>query len=416
MLRSDRVRRGVLIASVAALAAVSACSSSGSPGTRPAGLPAWYDVPPSAAAHPGSPGTLIKSQKVGAVPGLHATVYRVMYASESAQKTPSVVTGLVYVPLVPPPPGGYPVVSWGHGTNGMAPQCAPSLTPTSLSSDIDAFRNTLLDKGWEMVASDYQGEGTTGPLPYLVGSLAAQNTIDIVRAARHLDAAHASVNYAVWGHSEGGQTAVFADQMSGYAPELHMVGVVAGAPPSQFNLIYQFLTTSPYRFYVYMVAVGYHSGYGDQAAPLGPVLTPLGQSLTPVVANGCFDYLQKTLDAYSLAQLLKGDPTSVPAWKALLAENDPGQASGASPVPLLIVQGGSDEQIPVASTALLAQHLCGLGQPVQRWIYPGQNHDSVIQYYVPDMLRWLSARFAGQPVSGITPSGEPGAQITPCQA
>ena len=403
-----------MVAVVAALVTLGACSSSASPGTRPAGLPAWYDVPPSAATHPGSPGTLIKYQKVGTVPGLHATVYRVMYASETVHQTPSVVTGLVYVPLAPPPSAGYPVVSWAHGTNGMAPTCAPSLTPATLSSDIDAFRNDLLDKGWELVASDYQGEGTTGPLPYLVGSVAAQNTIDIVRAARQLKAAHASSTYAVWGHSEGGQTAVFADQIPKYAPELQLVGVVAGAPPSQFNLIYKFLTTSPYRFYLFMASVGYNVAYGNQAAPLDQVLTPLGQSMTPLLEDGCFDYLQQTLDKYTLAQLTKADPFTLPAWRVLLAENDPGEVTTASSVPLLIVQGGSDEQIPVASTALLTQHLCGLGQVVQRWIYPGQNHDSVIRYYVPDMLRWLTARFGGQSAAGVTPSGEPGVQTTPC--
>ncbi len=47
-----------------------------------------------------------------------------------------------------------------------------------------------------------------------------------------------------------------------YAPDLHMKGVVAGAPPSQFDLIYQFLTTSPYRYYLFMVAGAYQSAYG----------------------------------------------------------------------------------------------------------------------------------------------------------
>ncbi len=414
-----RTRATAALILVAALV-LAGCGGSGaaSTGTRPAGLPAWYDVPPAAAAHPGPPGRLIKYQSVGTPAGVHASVYRVMYASETAAHAPSVVTGLVYVPLVAPPPGGYPVVSWAHGTNGMASVCAPSLTPGSLSSDIDATRNALLDRGWELVASDYQGEGTKGPLPYLVGSVAAQNTIDIVRAARRLPAAHASATYAVWGHSEGGQTAVFADQIGpAYAPELHLVGVVAGAPPSQFALIYQFLTGSPFRFYLFMVGVGFNAAYGDQAAPLQEVLTPLGMSLRPTVEKGCYDYLQKTLGHYTLAQLTTRDPFQVPAWRKLLTENDPGQVTNPSPVPLLIAQGGSDEQIPVASTALLAQHLCSVGQTLQRWIYPGRNHVGAIQYYAPDMLRWLAARFAGAPAPvRMVPAGQPGIQASSCPA
>ena len=416
------MRRGLLArvcSVVACAAAVAACGSSGSakasPGTRPAGLPAWYDVPPAAAAHPGRPGTLIKYQDLGVPEGVHGTVYRVMYASETATRQPSVVTGLIFVPSAPPPAAGYPVVSWAHGTNGMAPRCAPSLQPVNVSSDIDKSINSLLDAGLELVASDYQGEGTKGPMPYLVGSVAAQNTIDIVRAARRLPAAHASSTYAVWGHSEGGQTAVFADQIGpSYAPELHLVGVVAGAPPSQFGFIYQFLAASKYRFYLFMVAVGYNAAYGNEIAPLDQVLTPLGLSLVPTVNNGCYEYLQRTLGAYSLSQLSTGDPFKVPAWRKLLIANDPGQVTKASPVPLLIAQGGADEQIPVVSTALLAQHLCGLGQTVQRWIYPGQDHSGVIRYYLPDMLRWLKARFAGAPSVAMTPTGEPGVQATAC--
>ena len=378
-------------------------------------MPSWYDVPPAAAANPGAPGTLIKYQSLGVPAGVHGTIYRVMYASETATLQPSVVTGLIYVPSARPPAGGYPVVSWAHGTNGMAPQCAPSLTPVDPSSDVDRGINSLLDAGLELVASDYQGEGTQGPMPYLVGSVAAQNTIDIVRAARNLPAAHASSTYAVWGHSEGGQTAVFADQLGpSYARELHLAGVVAGAPPSQFGLIYQFLTTSKYRFYLFMVGVGFNTAYGNRAAPLEQVLTPLGLSIVPTVNEGCFEYLQRTLDSYSLAQLTTGDPFKVPAWRKLLIANDPGELTEASPVPLLIPQGGADEQIPVVSTALLAQHLCGLGQTLQRWIYPGQDHSGVIRYYLPDMLRWLKARFDGTRSVAMTPTGEAGVQATAC--
>ncbi len=59
-------------------------------------------------------------------------------------------------------------MSWGHGTNGMADVCAPSLTPDGAVPLI----NTLLDQGWEVTASDYQGEGTPGLLPYIAGDSA----------------------------------------------------------------------------------------------------------------------------------------------------------------------------------------------------------------------------------------------------
>ena len=100
---------------------------------------------------------------------------------------------------------------------------------------------------------------------------AARNTIDIVRAARDFPAAHASDHYVVWGHSEGGQTAMFASNIGPtYAPELKLQGVVAGAPPSQFALIYTFLKTSPYRYYLLMAAGGLNTAYGDTARAARP--------------------------------------------------------------------------------------------------------------------------------------------------
>ena len=388
----------------------------GSPGPKavpdipaPHGLPAFYAVP-QPLPHTG-PGTLLKSARLR-VPGLDGTAYRVMYLSESVKGRPVPVTGLVVVPHRPPPSGGYPVVTWGHGTNGMADQCAPSLDPTT---DVP-LANDLLDQGWEVTASDYQGEGTPGLLPYLVGVSAARNTIDIVRAARHLGAAHASADYVVWGHSEGGQTAMFAlDIGPTYAPELHMRGVVAGAPPSQFYAIYQFLQTSPYRYYLFMAAGGFNAAYGDTAAPLDQVLTPLGTSLLPDLDKGCSDYIAQVTSKYTLAQLTKGDPFDIPAWKVLLNDNDPGAFTHASPAPLLIIQGGADEQIPVISTQLLATHLCGLGQDLERWIYPGQSHAGVIAPSAHDMIHWIADRFAGgADPDPYTPTGLPGVQTTTC--
>jgi pimeloyl-ACP methyl ester carboxylesterase len=400
----------VALAVVAALAAACGSSSPPAPIPAPRGLPSFYSVPQPLPSGPA--GTLIKYQKVASA-GLHGTVYRVMYVSESVRNTRVAVTGLVIVPDQAPPKGGYPVVSWGHGTNGMADQCAPSLQPASAVP----LTNGLLDKGWEVTASDYQGEGTPGLLPYIVGVSAARNTIDIVRAARELPAAHASADYVVWGHSEGGQTAMFALHIgASYAPDLHLKGVVAGAPPSQFNLIYQFLATSPYRYYLFMVAGAYRSAYGSTAAPVSEVLTPLGVSLLPDLAKGCSSYVAGVIDKYTTAQFTKANPFDVPAWKKLLVANDPENFTNAVSAPLLMIQGGADEQIPVASTQILAAHLCKEGQDLERWIYPGQSHAGVIGPSFGDMVHWIADRFAGDPnPDPYTPTGLADVQTTTCQ-
>jgi len=181
----------------------------------PKGLPAFYSVP---TALPQAKGKVVKVQKVPSG-GLHGTLYRVMYTSQNLQNKFVAVTGVIAVPNGTPPTGGFPVVSWAHGTNGMADVCAPSLSPSSAAP----LANSLLDKGWIVTATDYQGEGSPGLHPYIAGVLSARNTIDIVRAVRELPAAHASDRYVVWGHSQGGHTAMFALSIGkAYAPELKL--------------------------------------------------------------------------------------------------------------------------------------------------------------------------------------------------
>jgi pimeloyl-ACP methyl ester carboxylesterase len=420
-------KRSILVAGVALALLASACSSSAKPavsGTStstskpvalapipaPAGLPAFYSVPQPL---PAAIGKLLKSEKVAA-PGLHGTMYRVMYVSESMRGKPVAVTGLVAVPAGTAPAEGFPVVSWGHGTNGMADKCAPSLDPAGTQNL--ALANLLLDRGWEFTASDYEGEGTPGLMPYIAGVSAARNTIDIVRAARELPAAHASDRYVVWGHSEGGQTAMFALNIGPtYAKELKLQGVVAGAPPSQFKLLYTFLKTSPFRYYLLMAAGGLNAAYGDTAVPLGQVLTAKGISLLPALDKGCSGYVSDQLQNIDINTIVKADPFTVPAWQTVLKANDPEYIAAPVPVPLLMIQGGSDEQIPVASTQILAKHLCDIGQVLQRWIYPGQSHAGVIVPSAKDMTHWIADRFAnGSNPDPYKPVGQSDVQTTTC--
>lgn len=400
--------------------AVPAVSTASTP--APTGLPAFYAVPshwPST-----KPGTYLKSQQV-TVAGLNGSAWRVMYVSQADKGKPVPVTGYVVVPSGSAPSGGWPVVAWSHGTNGMAPICAPSLAIGSSDIPVSVI-NVFLAKGWAFVASDYQGEGprTPGILPYIVGASAADDTINLVRAALHLPGADTSNAWVEWGHSEGGQTAMFVDHIApSYGKGLNLEGVVAGAPPSQFRYIDSFLEKSPFAFYILMVAFGYHAYYGSTAAPLGPVLSKAGQALladvtSKVKSSGqCTSLLASAVDRYvqagQIGKLQIADPYTVKKWRTLLNENDPGLFKTKSPVPLLIIQGGKDEQIPPVSTALLYNHLCSIGQVAERWIYPGQSHAGVIAPSFGDMVQWIADRFAAGPnpdpyvpvgVTGISPA------------
>jgi pimeloyl-ACP methyl ester carboxylesterase len=407
------VRRRLVLTVAVALAvisgaAVGAGASSAAHSSKtpaPDGLPKFYAVPGSL---PSKPGKLVKFERVTA-PDIDGTVYRVMYTSTDLRDHAIPVTGVIVVPTGKAPKGGFPVVTWGHGTAGMADQCTPSLDPTTTSDQT----NALLAAGWVITASDYQGLGTPGLHPYIAGENAARNTIDIVRAARTFKAAHASSDYVIWGHSQGGHTALFGWKIAAdYAPELDLHGVVAGAPPSQLSLLYTFLKTSPNSQYLFMAAAGWNVAYGDKAAPLDEVLTPKGIELLPELEKGCLDYVHNLALQYDYTEIGNVDPNTVPAWKKILEANDAQNFTDENDVPLLIIHGGADTTIPPASSAVLKDHLCTLGS-VERWLYPGQTHSGVIDPSLDDMIRWMNARFDGSSDT-VTPTGQPDVEATGC--
>src|SRR5258708_36097966 len=53
----------------------------------------------------------------------------VLYRSTGINGTPVAESGAVAIPKGKPPKGGWPVVTWAHGTTGIADQCAPTRMP-----------------------------------------------------------------------------------------------------------------------------------------------------------------------------------------------------------------------------------------------------------------------------------------------
>jgi len=369
-------------------------------------LPDFYAVPNLLPI--GGPGTIIKSEPVE-VAGLRGSLSRVMYVSTTVKGDKIAVTGMIAVPNGDAPASGWPVVSWAHGTTGLADSCAPSLKPEEFTE----LANGLLNSGYLVVATDYEGLGTPGLHPYISGHSEAYGTLDIVKAAQVFPGANASKRYAVWGHSQGGHAAMFAgNDAEAYAPDLELVGVVAGAPPSQLLLINAALQASPFKHYIAMAAGGLNASYGDTEAPLNQVLTKEGLDFVSNLSTKCSTDLGKIAANLDFSKLQLADPATVPAWSELLRSNDPANFVQPFESPLLIIHGGNDEQIPVVSSAVLFEQLCKIGQVEQRWVFEGQSHAGVIVPSAPSMLQWIGDRFANKPMPD--PISPPGAVVQSC--
>ena len=135
----------------------------------------------------GPPGTIIRTEVID---GFHegATTHRVLYTSTGFDGAPVAVSGIIVVPDGPAPAQGRKVIAFTHGTVGVATNCSPSLQGSKALPVYEGL-DEFVAAGYVVAATDYQGLGTPGPHPYLVGASAAMNALDIVRAAANLGAA-----------------------------------------------------------------------------------------------------------------------------------------------------------------------------------------------------------------------------------
>jgi len=151
------------------------------------------------------PGRLITHRPLAGT-GLRGHAFRITYHSRTVGNADIAVTGLVVLPFGAPPPGGWPIITYGHSTTGIADVCAPSAHLGWAPTDV---WNALLDRRMAIAATDYEGLGGPGRHPYLVGTSEAHSMIDAVRAARQLSRGRIGTRYMALGHSQGGHAAVF---------------------------------------------------------------------------------------------------------------------------------------------------------------------------------------------------------------
>ena len=256
-------------------------------------------------------------------PGVHGTVYRVMYVSETVDGKPVAVTGLIIVPEDGAARRRVPGrVTWGHGTNGMADSArrrstrrTPCRWPTSCST-----------RAGRSPRATTRARARPGSCRTSRASSAARNTIDIVRAARDLPAAHASDRLRRVGSL---RRRADRDVRVEHRHEVRARAEAAraswpGAPPSQFALHLQLPADEPVPLLPADGGGRVERRVRRQRAPLDQVLTPAGMKLLPMLDKGCAGVPERRSSATSTSsKLSKGDPFKVPAWRKVLEANDP---------------------------------------------------------------------------------------------
>lgn len=346
----------------------------------------FYAVPDPLPA--GAHGDLVRYEELDLeVPG--ATAYRIMYLSESLAGEPIAVTGLASVPTAAAPADGRPMVTISHGTTGIADECAPSKDPTQ--NEFTLVSGTMADTHL-IAATDYEGLGTPGRHPYLVGESEGRGSIDAILAAGQLPDADAGTKLAIVGYSQGGHGAIWTNQVAAeWAPELEVVGTFAGAPASEVDVILAAAPYLPQAGFAYMIVAGFEAAYPE--ADADDFLTPQGAELLDAVDVGCTEDTFAAVAGYSPADLIQPDAAQTEPWRTLAEANDAGTAK-TNDAPTLVIHSTGDGTVPLAFTEMLQERMCGLGQVIERRLIDAGGHGPAAIPAYEQAFTWLEQRFA----------------------
>ncbi|MFC4857279.1 lipase family protein [Actinophytocola glycyrrhizae] len=361
-------------------------------------------VPPAAAAtaRPWA-GTLLDRDAVAVSPAVAAAggqAYRLTYLSTSSRGAPRVVTGTLVVPPGPPPPGGFPVASWGHGTTGAADACAPSASPAL--GGYDTLVASLVDAGYAVVATDYEGLGTPGPHAYLVAESAGRGMIDAVRAGRQAQRG-LSTTWVALGHSQGSQAVAATAEISGtYGRGLRLAGAVAFAAPINLaGTIAQRLRDVEGDFGAQALYPLILSGLRTEHPQLrySDYLGPRAAEVLPLVETACLAdiygwFAARDLPASEFQPVTQQAMTRLEDW--LAGQGIPRQRTAA---PFTILIGDQDEIVGVDEASAVVAGMCHLGSAASLRVYPGLDHNAVVPAATGDAMTWLADRLAGRPVT-----------------
>ena len=345
----------------------------------------------------GRRGSIIRWERMPTSPP-GADAFRVLYRSTGLKDEPIAVSGVVFVPKDQPPVRERFVVAWAHPTSGIVPRCAPSLAH-SMFRQVQGLKD-MIERGYIIAATDYPGLGTPGPHPYLVGKSEGHAVLDSVRAARELAGARASRRFAVWGHSQGGQAALFTGALAQeYAPELEIAGVAAAAPATDLaTLMRDDFPTAGGKNLLAMTLWSWSRVFD---APIDNLVDKEAMETVNGLAKVCLESLvdipprRRAGRALQKRFLTVNDLTDVEPWRSLLAENTVGALPAT--IPIFLAQGLVDDTVPPAVTRAYADRLCAAGSRVRLMLMPRAGHAFIARDSVAAAIDWMADRFAGEP-------------------
>ncbi|TDC56264.1 alpha/beta hydrolase [Actinomadura sp. KC345] len=371
-----------------------------------AGTAGIVAVPAQAGDHgvpPGHRGRLLDSDPLTNAAALPSAAVnrKITYTSEGVGGTRITVTGTVAIPEGEAPRGGWPVLSWAHGTTGTADVCAPSAdTADGPAHDYLAYTERYLDKwvaeGYAVVQTDYEGLATPGGHPYMNGVSQANTVTDIVRAARRLDRRIGRDWFAA-GHSQGGQAALFTAAQRRTPQDVRLKGSLALAPGS-------FMSQTP--GYVKAGLPGARGALpflfvmltGSQAAD--PSLVPedlVTERAAPLVratrTSACTAQLRELSADLPTEDVFRPDADLAPLETYLRSQEPIGLNLK---VPTFVLQGMDDAEVTPGATDQVVTDLCKRYSGITYGMFDGADHRGLMDVSFEEGLNYVQALRTGR--------------------
>jgi pimeloyl-ACP methyl ester carboxylesterase len=324
---------------------------------------------------------------------------QISYISTSFNGQPVTVNGLIAFPKTAPPKGGYPVLSWGSGTTGFAPQCTPSAT---VNPTRDAYLNEWLKRGYVVLQTDYEGwGGDTGHRPLLHGKSNASALTDIVTAAHHYSH-QLSNQWIVVGHSEGGGAALWVAGLSDQVSEKYpLKGAIAIAPVGpgikdfMDNALHGGVVHAQPFLSVTVLAANVIDPTIDLEKLLKAPMKPQVEKARSACLAPLFELKQLQPGAY-----LNASTDYDKVVNFLKKDQDP--SALRMKVPVSIIQGSEDETtVTPSTTSKMVSSLCSQGAAVEYHQYSGETHRSVIPASQEDAFDFAKRVFSDQKTQNV---------------
>jgi pimeloyl-ACP methyl ester carboxylesterase len=378
-----------------------------------------------------------------------AKVFKISYRTERGDlaKTPGYSSAIVMLPDTPRAAKS-PLMLVAHGSRGQMNKCAPSAETTEgeyVRSDFENMTFPLVGAGLPVIAPDNAGYANYGgannpPPTYAAAEDIAKSLLDGTRAFRKLAPSVIDDNVVLFGHSQGGHSALaalaFTDSY-GLAGKLSAVVVFAplwlsqrtwgalGYLPAIFNF-------NDYRA-ANAVSIWYHYTHAELLDGKGkgadiykpekraqikqfvdtlcwaadyPLLTAMGKDPSDIMDPSFVDAVGAAAGAGEPCPTDEPKKAMCEKWMGRYAADRPHIMGNAAKVPILFLYGNKDTTIPPDRVSCARDRLKTDMAAVTYCVEPEQDHSGIVKARTSYAIEWLLSKAAGAPAPMPCEKGE----------